>query len=271
MLAANLRIVIFTSAGSPYAPLILERVVKRHPDVVKTIVTLKSSSGGYDVKKIRSSIKKAGLRYTFLKLLLFGSVKIQQMLGLFPSIKSLCNQFKMEQISLETVHSPRDIEIIRSLHPDIIISILFEKIFPPDMLKIPTRAALNFHPAPLPRYAGIAPTFWVLSNGEKETGVSLHILNEGIDTGDLVAQEILPIYVKESVHSLYLRCCITGGELISNSILDICSGRLCRIVQKSELRVYFTAPTKLGYKSLRKHGHSLFSVNDMVFPLKGNS
>jgi len=164
-----------------------------------------------------------------------------------------------------SLKAPETVEALRSLEPDVLLSILFERIFPQEVLRIPSQAALNFHPAPLPRYAGIAPTFWVLSNGEQETGVTLHYMDEGIDTGEIYSQKRIEITPHESVHSLYLRCCAAGSDLLSDSLEMMLRNRWQRTPQQ-EGGTYFSAPTRDAYRLLRKHGHSLCSITDFLAP-----
>jgi methionyl-tRNA formyltransferase len=211
-------------------------------------------------------VQRAGLRYACLKLILFGSIKIRQVLGLYPTVTSICGKYGVLHILVGSLNLPQTIDSIQDLGPDVLLSILFEKIFPIEILHIPRIAALNFHPAPLPRYAGIAPTFWVLSRGEKETAVSIHYLDEGIDTGEIFSQKSISISQNESVHSLYLKCCDIGSTLLLDAISEIIGENLPRSMQAGDQRTYFSAPTREGYRHLRKKHHSLFHLREIIFP-----
>jgi hypothetical protein len=67
---------------------------------------------------------------------------------------------------------------IKQQKPDLIISTFFRYLIKKDILEIPIKAALNIHPSLLPFYKGVSPTFWVLANNERKTGVTVHIMDE---------------------------------------------------------------------------------------------
>ena len=77
---------------------------------------------------------------------------------------------------------------VASLRPDLICVACFPRILPAGWLALPELGCLNLHPSLLPAYRGPAPLFWQLRAGETATGVTVHYMNEGIDTGDIVAQ-----------------------------------------------------------------------------------
>lgn len=77
---------------------------------------------------------------------------------------------------------------IESLKPDICFSFYFRKVFKKDLIDIPPMGFINLHPSHLPQYRGPAPTMWALLNGEQKTGVTLHYIDYGVDTGDIIGQ-----------------------------------------------------------------------------------
>ena len=264
----RLNAVIFTSSSSPYAPLVLGPILEKYAGHIKAVVTLDQTTGGSRLRKIRSVVRVAGFRYAMLKLILFGSIRIRQMVGNYPTISTLCRVHGIRELVLPSLKRESTIHQLRDLKPGIVLSVLFEKIFPDEILQIPTMAALNFHPAPLPRYAGIAPTFWVLSNGEKETAVTIHHLDVGIDTGDIFAQSTVGIKEDDSVHALYVRCCLQGSRLLAEAFERLFRGECVRTSQNMDERSYFSSPTRKGYSSLCRHGHALWVLRDILFPLR---
>ena len=73
------------------------------------------------------------------------------------------------------------------------MSVAGNQIFRAALLEVAHKGCLNVHSALLPRYRGLMPTFWVLKNGEKETGVSVFLVDKGIDSGPIVVQKRVPI------------------------------------------------------------------------------
>ncbi len=87
--------------------------------------------------------------------------------------------------SISSFTSPN---FLSQLNPDLIVVACFPKLFPSSWLAIPKLGCLNLHPSLLPNYRGIAPMFWQFYYGETHSGVTLHFMDAGADTGDIVAQ-----------------------------------------------------------------------------------
>ena len=107
---------------------------------------------------------------------------------------------------------------IKNLSPDLIAVTAYGEIFPPSMLKIPPLGCINVHASLLPRYRGAAPINWAIASGEKETGVSIMLMNEGMDTGDVLAQRKILIGEEETAEELSSRLSVEGAELLLETI-----------------------------------------------------
>ncbi len=82
---------------------------------------------------------------------------------------------------------------LSSLEPDILVCVSFKFILPETLIKIPRLGAINVHGSLLPKYRGRAPAAWAIVDGEKTTGVSVHFMDEGCDTGNIIVQQEIPI------------------------------------------------------------------------------
>jgi len=106
--------------------------------------------------------------------------------------KSIIDVFKRFNIDYKKIsgdiNSDFNIQLIRDENPDILLSIAGNQIFKKRLLSIPKITSLNLHTALLPKYRGLMPSFWVLKNGETETGVTVFEIDEGIDSGEIVVQ-----------------------------------------------------------------------------------
>jgi methionyl-tRNA formyltransferase len=78
---------------------------------------------------------------------------------------------------------------MRNINPDLLISAHFQKIINKDIIAIPQLGCLNLHPSLLPFYRGMAPQHWPIINGERKTGITVHFIDEGVDTGNIVLQK----------------------------------------------------------------------------------
>lgn len=102
-----------------------------------------------------------------------------------PNIIALAFENHIPVFSISSFISPT---FLSQLNPDLVVVACFPKLLPPSWLAIPKLGCLNLHPSLLPNYRGIAPMFWQFYYGETHTGVTLHFMDEGADTGDIVAQ-----------------------------------------------------------------------------------
>jgi methionyl-tRNA formyltransferase len=103
---------------------------------------------------------------------------------------------------------------VEAMAPDLIVCAYYPRIFPRRLLKIPKLGCVNAHPGLLPHYRGTFPTPWCILNNETEIGVTLHYMDEGIDTGDILLQRSHPIGPDETGHELYRRSMKLCADLL---------------------------------------------------------
>jgi len=106
------------------------------------------------------------------------------------------------------------VEAIAALSPDILLSCQYAQILGAGIRAVASVATLNLHFGPLPRYRGVAPIFWAIRNGETEHGVTLHHVDAGVDSGDILAAATVPILPTDTARDLYERSTDAGIELL---------------------------------------------------------
>lgn len=111
----------------------------------------------------------------------------------FDSVAELAALHDIPVITPEDPNTPEIIERIRALRPDFLFSFYYRHMLKKDILDIPKRGAYNMHGSLLPRYRGRVPVNWAIIRGEKETGATLHVMNEKPDNGAIVDQQAVPI------------------------------------------------------------------------------
>ncbi|MGQ0634364.1 MAG: formyltransferase family protein [Planctomycetaceae bacterium] len=136
-------------------------------------------------------------------------------------------------------------EACRESRIDFLFSIVNFRILPRDLLSIPTRMAINYHDGPLPKYAGIHVTTWAIMNQETVHGITWHVIEEQIDTGDILKQVLFPIDSRETAASLNMKCFLAAGRSFRILLQELQAGTYFRIPQKSEERTYFGLRTPL--------------------------
>ncbi len=135
----------------------------------------------------------------------------------------------------------RDEEVVRqikSLQPDLIITAAYGKILPASVLEIPEYGCLNVHGSVLPGYRGAAPIQWAILKGERETGVTIMRMDEGMDTGPVLSGAVCPIGHDENAPELTKRLAELGAELLVNTIPGYLDGTILLIPQDHERATY---------------------------------
>lgn len=110
------------------------------------------------------------------------------------------------------------IQEIKSQNPDILIVAAYGKILPKTILEIPRFGALNVHASLLPKYRGASPIQNAILKGEKETGITIMLMDEGVDTGDILAQSSIAIHKDETSFELSKKIAIASAKLLSDTI-----------------------------------------------------
>jgi len=136
------------------------------------------------------------------------------------------------------------IEQVKALEPDLILSIGYPKIIHTALLNVPSRLAVNFHASLLPAYRGKHPVYWCLRNGERWSGLTVHIMDPGIDTGDLLYQVRVHTRRNDTVSSLYKRIMERSTKLVSQLLVDLENNTLNRIPQPQSGVSYYSSITE---------------------------
>ncbi len=122
---------------------------------------------------------------------------------------------------------------------DWLFSIANLELIPDQVLALPALGALNFHDGPLPRYAGLNAPVWALINGETRYGVTWHMLESGVDTGDIVAQALFDIAPEETAYSLNSKCYAAAMDSFAGVMTQLETGAPARGAQDLSNRSYF--------------------------------
>ena len=113
-----------------------------------------------------------------------------------------------------SARSPEFTAWLTQLQPDLAVVVAYGQILPANVLAIPTYGAINVHASLLPRYRGAAPVHWAVLQGEKETGVTTMYMDEGMDTGDIILQQALPIPESATAGEIYTQLAHAGADLL---------------------------------------------------------
>ena len=151
----------------------------------------------------------------------------------FDSVKEWASQKNIATDTTEEVNSPPWIAKIAAINPDIIFSFYYRQMICQKILDLPRMGAFNLHGSYLPYYRGRCPVNWVIINGEKQTGVTLHYMVEKPDAGDIVGQKPVVIDFSDTAKTLYNKLCGAAKELLDEVLPLINRGQILR--QKQDL------------------------------------
>jgi len=214
----------------------------------------------------RYVVAQAVKQYLFLAVRYLDRLRNAEDSAYFPYYR--CKHPSLSRRRFQGLRSRYAARHIRQLAPDIVLSLYSKEIIPPSILHIPRCGCFNVHPAPLPFYRGVSPTFWCLANGERIAGVSLHRVDKGIDTGTMVAQRRFRI--DEGLRTedgLYMKCAILGAELVVALLADraqLTSVRHCAGRPALEEGSYFSLPTKEAVRRFLRRGYRFFEIREVL-------
>jgi methionyl-tRNA formyltransferase len=172
---------------------------------------------------------------------------------------------------------PAAVAELAALAPDLIVVAAYGLILPPSVLALPTFGCINVHASLLPAYRGASPITAAILDGRSETGVTIMLMDEGMDTGPSLCQSTEPLLAHDTTASLSERLAAKGAQLLIETLPDWLSGRIapvaqgdlpgevstCRLIEKEDGRIDWTRPAVFIERMVRAytpwpHAHSLW-------------
>ena len=141
-------------------------------------------------------------------------------------IKVVCQREGISMLQPLKMKAPEFMATLRHWEPDVIVVAAFGRILPPAILELPPRGCINVHGSLLPKYRGAGPVQWAVINGERETGITTMMMDEGMDTGDMLLQERVEIRPDDTAGTLALRLAEVGGRLLVETLRQLKAGTL---------------------------------------------
>lgn len=156
----------------------------------------------------------------------------------FGSVARLAAEQGITVYAPEDVNHPLWVDRIRAMAPEVIFSFYYRNLLCDEILNLAPKGAFNLHGSLLPKYRGRAPLNWVLVNGEKETGVTLHRMTNRADAGDIVAQQSVAIADSDVALTLHRKLCAASQTLLGDALAKIRSGQTDERVQDHSQATY---------------------------------
>lgn len=162
----------------------------------------------------------------------------------YSPVKSFALSHDIPVFQPESLKKPEEQEKLKELKPDLLVVIAYGKILPKAVLDIPTYGAINVHASLLPKYRGAAPIQRVIIDGEKETGVTIMQLDEGMDTGNIVSVRKMDIPPHMNAGELFDELGRLGAEELISVLDDLPEKLSHSIPQNHEEATYAEKITK---------------------------
>lgn len=186
------------------------------------------------------------------------------------SFKSFAQAKNLPVKPIQKIKSEESISFLRSQHLDFVFSFQYDQIINRDVIDAAKYGAINLHFAPLPKYRGVSPIGLAIMNGENEYGVTIHYMDPGVDTGDIICQKVFDVTMLKNARELYDLCLLKGIELLGESLNEILDLRNPRLPQDNSKASYYPAgflDFKKNMTTWNKDTRSLYNwIRAFIFP-----
>ena len=153
-------------------------------------------------------------------------------------VKARAQELEIPVCQPSTLRNPDAIGELSALNPEIIVVVAYGRLLPAEVLDIPRFGCLNLHPSLLPRHRGPSPVPGAILNGDKTTGVTLMLLDEGMDSGPIIAQRSRSIRPEDDAESLTTELFKAGADLLDATLPAWVSGDVDACPQDHELATF---------------------------------
>lgn len=260
----KLRIIIITQPDSFVIPQNVQKVIDCPISEVVAVYAI--TSKGSLVNKKWMFLRGFGLfqaaKMAFIMAIargldmLDGALKYR-LLGYPRSIRAVAVKNNILYSAIDNPNDKAFLESVARRTPDLIVSFSAPCVFKPALLALPPLGCINLHCSYLPKYAGLLPSFWVCFNSEKETGVTVHYMDDKIDNGGILAQEKVQINPGMSIFQLIRKTKKAGGDLMGRVLERIAAGQVEVLPNDGAGGSYFSWPTVEQMLEFRRRGGRL--------------
>lgn len=187
-----------------------------------------------------------------------------------PPIKEEAEKLGLKIWQPEKIGSEEALKPIYESSPDVIVLAAYGQILSKKLLEIPRLGAVNLHASLLPKYRGAAPVHWAIINGEKITGATTFLMDEGLDTGDILLQREIFIQDEDTAGTLYDKLAELGADLVLETLEGLEKGTIKRKPQDHKAASYAPKLKKSnGQINWKRCSHDIFNLIRGTNPYPG--
>ncbi len=155
-----------------------------------------------------------------------------------PPVKVEAKNNNIPVFQPQSVKTGEALDILKGLNPEIIVVVAYGKILPSEILGLTKYGCVNAHASLLPAYRGASPIQWCIVCGEKQTGVTTMLMDEGMDTGDMLEQVVTEIGDNENSEELFDRLSVLAAQLVCSTVQKLEKGEIIPVKQDNEKASY---------------------------------
>jgi methionyl-tRNA formyltransferase len=157
----------------------------------------------------------------------------------FDSVVKLASLHDIKVITPDDPNTPEIFNIIKELQPSHFFSFYYRMMLKRELLTLPTHGAFNMHGSLLPQYRGRVPVNWAIINGEKQTGATLHVMNEKPDNGEIVDQQAVPILPNDTAFDVFNKVTVAAEITLDRCLHALLNGTAALRKQDLSLGKYY--------------------------------
>lgn len=254
---------LLTQPDAFYIPKLLDQFMREKPEEAK-VVGASVLKGEIAAANVVNYARLLGVRGFLINGFEFTRYKVldwvDRTVGLVPlySVHGALQQHNVPEYTPESINDESFHAKLREWEVDLIVSVACPQIVRKELLSLPPKGVINIHGAMLPKYRGKLPSFWVLANGEKTTGVTVHYMNEELDDGPIILQKEVPIAPSDTLHSLVLKSKVGyGASALAEAVRQIQKGTVTLKENDASKATYFSFPTPDAIRRFRQRGRKI--------------
>ena len=260
-----LKLLIITQEDFLYLPHAVATVCRQRQQDIVGVVTLPAmSTHGSSLNGLKRHLRLFGVSGVVRLATRVMWSETQERIGWYSrksslqSIRRVANYYNIPFLCAPSVRSKDFDAFIDKCNADLLVSISCPQIIPRRVRQRFKHGAINVHSAPLPRYRGLMPGFWVLRNGEQMTAVTVHDLGDKLDNGDILLQRAIEIRTKDTWDSLVRRTKEQGALALLDAVGQIEENKVNRRENLDEDATYFSFPTRKDRRAFLASGRRFF-------------
>ncbi len=178
-----------------------------------------------------------------------------------PPVKTCALEMGIPVYQPDRVRDKEFLTTFDTLSPDMVVLVAFGQILPKELIDSPQFGCLNVHPSLLPQYRGAAPINWAIINGDNKTGVTIMLIDEGMDSGDILLQEEADIDIDDTFDDLHEKLSVMGAGLLIKALEGVTQGTLAGTPQDAGLATFAPRLTpETGYINWDKEPEEIVNL-----------